>query len=309
MAAYTVTLMEILESGFDINLREYPIFKEEYRTILNKKILDHYYTREIGAETPALFRFWLNRRMNEIMPYYNKLYKSELLEFDPFITNKQVTKHVKNNADKRTLRDDTEHKKDNESTYHTEGESNTTRTRNQTDTEHETQSTTENKDSTTNTTTDTHRTKDYSEQVHLVYSETPQQLVHDGYVADDYYGTTANYNYKETQETEDTKVTSAENYHHTQTNESERDLTDTVKEDETTNETSTVDESGTAGETFTGSLDRAETGKAYEDFIEEIVGLNSVSQSELLDKFRDTFLNIDMLIIRQLADLFMGVYG
>lgn len=309
MAAYTVTLMELIERGFDINLKEYPIFKEEYRPILNKKIIDHFYTREIGAETPALFRFWLNRRMNEIMPYYNKLYNSELLEFDPFITNKQITKHVKNNADKRTLRDDMAHTQDNDFTTHTQGESDTNRTRDQTDTEHETSRVTDNKDSTTNVVTDTHREKEYSEQVHLVYSETPQQLVHDGYVADDYYGTTANYNYKETQETEDTHTTSDEKYHHTQVTESTRDLLDTIRETETIHETSTVDENGDSHEDYTGSLDRAESGKAYEDFIQEIVGLNSLSQSDLLEQFRRTFLNIDMLIIRQLEDLFMGVYG
>lgn len=62
---------------------EYPIFDETYRGVLETKILKHFYTREIGAETVGLWKLWLNTRMNEIMPYYNKLYKSELLEFNP----------------------------------------------------------------------------------------------------------------------------------------------------------------------------------------------------------------------------------
>lgn len=61
----------------------YPIFDEAYRSVLETKILKHYYTREIGAETVGLWKLWLNTRLNEIMPYYNKLYKSELLEFNP----------------------------------------------------------------------------------------------------------------------------------------------------------------------------------------------------------------------------------
>ena len=61
----------------------YPIFDETYKGVLETKILKHFYTREIGAETVGLWKLWLNTRMNEIMPYYNKLYKSELLEFNP----------------------------------------------------------------------------------------------------------------------------------------------------------------------------------------------------------------------------------
>lgn len=62
---------------------EYPIFDESYRGVLERKILRHYYTREISEETVGLWKLRLNNRMNEIMPYFNKLYKSELIEFNP----------------------------------------------------------------------------------------------------------------------------------------------------------------------------------------------------------------------------------
>ena len=62
---------------------DFPIFDERYRNVLCKKILKHYYTREICEETVGLWKFRLDTRMNEIMPYYNQLYKSELLEFNP----------------------------------------------------------------------------------------------------------------------------------------------------------------------------------------------------------------------------------
>lgn len=61
----------------------YPIFDPQYRSVLETKIIRHYYTREICAETYSLWKLWLQARMNEIMPYYNKLYESELLEFNP----------------------------------------------------------------------------------------------------------------------------------------------------------------------------------------------------------------------------------
>lgn len=59
-------------------------FDNEYKPILCKKILKHYYTREICAETVGLWQLWLNTRLEEIMPYYNELYKSAQLEFKPF---------------------------------------------------------------------------------------------------------------------------------------------------------------------------------------------------------------------------------
>ena len=65
---------------FDFN---YPIFDETYRSVLETKILKHYYTREIGEETVGLWKLRLDARMNEIMPFYNKLYDSELLQFNP----------------------------------------------------------------------------------------------------------------------------------------------------------------------------------------------------------------------------------
>lgn len=83
MAKYTTFLKTLVESGFDLGLNEYPIWDEEYRPILNKKIMDHYWFREIGQETPGLFKFYLNRTMNEIMPYYNQLYKTTILEYNP----------------------------------------------------------------------------------------------------------------------------------------------------------------------------------------------------------------------------------
>lgn len=62
----------------------FPIFDENYRSVLCQKILKHYYTREIAFETVGLWKLKLDTAMNEIMPYYNKLYESELLEFNPF---------------------------------------------------------------------------------------------------------------------------------------------------------------------------------------------------------------------------------
>lgn len=83
MSRYTTELRHLIESGFDLGLSEYPIFDERYRSVLNKKIIDRYLFREIGLETAGRFRHFLKMRMNEIMVYYNQLYKSELIEIEP----------------------------------------------------------------------------------------------------------------------------------------------------------------------------------------------------------------------------------
>lgn len=63
---------------------DFPIFDEEYRLPLEVKILRTYYTREICEETVGLWKLRLQTKLCNIMPYYNQLYKSALLEFDVF---------------------------------------------------------------------------------------------------------------------------------------------------------------------------------------------------------------------------------
>lgn len=72
---------------------DYPIFDENYRHVLNTKILKHYYINEIGLETYALWKLRLNTKMNEIMPYYNQLYKSELYTFNPLYDTDITRQH------------------------------------------------------------------------------------------------------------------------------------------------------------------------------------------------------------------------
>ena len=82
---YGPRLCDVLNYGYDLGMQDYPIFDEEYRDTLNQKIINHFYTREIGAETPALFIFWLNRQLAERMPQINAVYKM-INERDPLTT-------------------------------------------------------------------------------------------------------------------------------------------------------------------------------------------------------------------------------
>lgn len=50
---------------------------------LAKKIVDHYYMREIGYETPTLFAHFAKIKMKEIMEYELPVVYSNSLEYDP----------------------------------------------------------------------------------------------------------------------------------------------------------------------------------------------------------------------------------
>lgn len=80
---------------------DFPIYKEEHRLELECKILKRYYTREIGAETYGRWKLFLDERMNSIMDYYNKLYESAELEFNPMVDYK-VTRRGTNSSNSRS---------------------------------------------------------------------------------------------------------------------------------------------------------------------------------------------------------------
>lgn len=95
--ATTITKIEV-PTGFTLwetGDKAYPLifdnpnwkgYDPSYRSSLNSKIVDHYWGYEIGSETPSMFKYRINARMREIMPYYNLLLKVQwenFKEFDP----------------------------------------------------------------------------------------------------------------------------------------------------------------------------------------------------------------------------------
>lgn len=104
MATFTMELRKVIEftggttevnsdgvrvmTGGDIGLNTFTTFDPEYKPFLVGKIIDHFYMREIAHETVQLFQLQMRKKMNEIMPYYNQLYATEKLVFDPLSTIK-----------------------------------------------------------------------------------------------------------------------------------------------------------------------------------------------------------------------------
>ena len=84
----TVELRELIENGIDLWDFDYPSYYEgEVKRAFERKVIDHYYFRQIGQETPARFLHMFRTRIREIMPYYIQRYKSvEIMDKidDPF---------------------------------------------------------------------------------------------------------------------------------------------------------------------------------------------------------------------------------
>ena len=66
---------------------------------LAKKIVDHYFMREIGFETPYLFQHYVKTTMNEIMEQKLPLIYSASIEYDPLVNvdyTKTFTRAINN---------------------------------------------------------------------------------------------------------------------------------------------------------------------------------------------------------------------
>lgn len=208
---------DILDKSWNKIFSDFPIFDEKYRAVLCKKILRHYYTREICCETVGRWKLFLSDKMNIIMPYYNQLYQSELLKIQPLVSvNRSVTHEGSGSETKTTNRNGT-----NTNASRTDG------------------------------TTDTWS----------YYSDTPQGGIN-GLDSNDY-------------------------------------LTNATHNVGTDSTSSTLN--GTTSDNETG------TGNRSDSYVDNVLGYEG-NQSEMLLKFRETFLNIDMMIINELKDLFFTIY-
>lgn len=305
----------------------FPIFKEEYRNVLAAKILEHYYNREIGYETYGLWKFKLGVRLNEIMPYYNQLYESTLLEFNPFYdvdytrtherernteengTSTRNTSTVnKNNSETNSVLDGTiTNNVENDNTFSTttNGTSETEKSDNSvTDSEHS------GKGNTTSNYTSNSSEWD-------LYSDTPQGTVSN--LNDEIYLTNARKKTKNESGENTTNGTDSSVDKSTITNSG----TENVENNETVNGTSqgtsntseTINRVGkntTSGEvdiTENGENISANTVKDIDSFLETVRGkMGGADYSEKLMKYRQTFLNIDLMVIEELSDLFMNLW-
>lgn len=227
---------EVLVKSWDkIFTSDVAIFDESYRETICKKILKHYYLREICCETVGIWLLWLNTKFEEIMPYYNQLYKSAKLKFEPFY--------------------DTDYKRVSGRTVGvTESGSGDSTTNN----------TTKGTNSSTSNTNESGKSTDK-------YADTPQGALTN--VENGSYLTNA------------------------------RIVNDSGE--------SSTNVSGNDSVTVTGTGKNSTSGKkdTKDDFTESVSGkVGGTSYSKLLAEYRETFLNIDMMVIDEFKELFFTLW-
>lgn len=284
MAKYTTTIKTICESlndtindnglpvGYDNidslinNARtyifdfDYPLWSQtaefiddypNYKAYFEKKILKRYYMREIGAETVSLFKLNLCNKLNEIMPYYNQLFKSELLTF-PVFENIDMTMDGS--------RDDTGSEDNTRATTTESTETISTQTTN-------------------NGGFETTRTPNLTNDTTIKNLDTPQGTVNN--LTDNGY------------------LTNASKEHTTQTG---SDTTNNTHNDDgsvetTSNSNTSTTDNYNASNSLNSVTNNTQKGKN-----------SGETYSEMLIKYRDTFLNIEKDIIDDLNELFMLIY-
>lgn len=251
---------EVLSKSWNkVVTSNFAIFDEAYREKLVSKVLKHYYLREIGAETVGVWMLWMNTKFEEIMPYYNQLYESAKLKFEPFY-DVDYTRSSQRDV--------------------TETENGSYENKGQTQSDGSSTDTGKTGNTRTGKTTEVGSTGGTSKDL---YSDTPQGALTG--VESETYLTNAR------------KITESGNSN-TDVNETVTDAgTSEVKgvNSQTVNSTlnNTNAKSGTKGDTFSESV----TGK-----------MGGGSYSKMLIEYRDTFINIDMLVIDEFKDLFFGLW-
>ncbi len=67
---------------------DYPISDQNWKEELESLFKDYFFFYEIGSETIDRFKHNLKTKLRTIMPYYNQLYETTLLDIDPLLTMK-----------------------------------------------------------------------------------------------------------------------------------------------------------------------------------------------------------------------------
>ena len=300
------------EADIEMNYNnEFPIYDETHRLELCFKIIKHYYTREIAAETFGLWKLWINERMNEIMPYYNQLYESADVKYNPLYNvdysrsgnksdvgnyEKQREKDnsrtgERNNVEEKLKENVKENSKENQNTIAGSEENNVNRS-----------SDTETNNNGTNTSVGNERKINQ-------YSDTPQNGLSN--VVEGQYLTSADVNDTEKQ---DVNQNTNEGTEH---NESEDSAVRQYNTNGVENETgrSTENENNVSSrnenENINENENENESGSnnnagVWEEIIKGKIG--EKTYAKMIMEYREAILNIDKMIIDELKDLFFYLW-
>lgn len=272
------------EKIFDFS---YPIYDESYKPILERKILMHFYLREIGFETVGIWKLYLNTKMNEIMPYYNELYKTTTLEFNPlYDTNLTRERKAKYTGDKTEMGESTNNDNMDNTNSSTLYDITTANTNGNTQSNQNINGTENGKS----------QNIENRENINK-YSETPQGALDN--LLNGTYLTNA------TQDTNNNTINNT--IENTTTNETTLNTTNTEKTDSTKNQVSA--QTGKETRNSTSNVSRSENYTNTDEYVITVSGKGGGdSYAKMLTDYRNSLINVDTLIINDLESLFMQLW-
>lgn len=355
MASYTMTVKEMIESYTygeqNLSHREriekgrksllnfsYPIFDETYRGVFETHLIREFYMVEIGFETEELFKFNLETWLNVHMPYFNQLFLSEQIKFDPLKNTKVDMQHTKDTTkqqdDTTNQIQDTKTAKDTgitasskeDSTSTADGTNNNVSTSTNDGTSKVTDSSTDNTKTTNASDTDTVSSGKESSFGRDTEADTPQNRLRlqpedDGVGVIEYAS-----KIEEEKRNASNSSNQSVNTHGSTTSDTDRTGTSnqtTHDEGGSTSKTTTHDESNS---NTTQSMNQ----KVDEDTVQNLIGKQTLdsdiseleeyvqhregkigvqSYSKMMTEYRETFLRIERDIFREMRkELFMLIY-
>lgn len=263
---------------------DFPIWDEEYRSVLCAKILKHYYTREIGFESVGLWKLKLDTKLNEIMPYYNERYKTVDMKYNP-LNDVDYTRTSLGDENGNNRRDNINERNSKTTKGGTVDVSKTG-----SETDNATSNGTDKRTGTVGVAGSSSGSGSSTER----FSDTPQggltDLQNDNYLTN----ATLKSNSNSEQHSDTTTYNTTDTIDGKSNNIKEYDL----------NDTTTLDTSDETNDSSNGSeLGEFSTTKEY---VEHVVGkMGNRTYASVIKEYRDALINIDMEVIDELKDLFM----
>ncbi len=99
MAEYTIELRDVVENHniFDFN---YPFYDPRKRPDFEERFIKHFFFREICCPSIDRFKFYLEEKMLNVFPYYNKLFEAAQIEYS-VLDNYKLTEEYESTKDNR----------------------------------------------------------------------------------------------------------------------------------------------------------------------------------------------------------------
>ena len=296
MAQVTVELRKLLQlNNFELFDFQYHFDDQKFKSQLEQAVIDYYYNYEIGVETPDEFKRRFEAKWLSIIDYYNQLYNTTLLSYNPLI-NYQLTEALDQLATSNNTQNSV-----------TDITSNGTTTQEGTDVLNQITSTDSTRTDNLTSQNDTTRTDNLKSVVsnssegsgNEKTSDYPQQPIAGG----DFL------------EGEKTSTTSTSGTNTTDNTGTQTNSGTTLNTGTQTNASTGTNESTTTSDNTSVSEDSANTtgmstaeGTANTRYEKTIEGLTGTSYQELIAKERQNLIRVIPMIISELKSLFILVY-